>query len=99
MKVFSSVAAASIAAVGALLLMGAPAQAHHLDKHFQVTGKPVVTIRNPSGNIQVKAWNKPEVVITTDYASDKLQVAAEQAGDRIEVETQVTGDNPSADEL
>ncbi len=85
--------------MAALFLIGVPAQAHHFEKHFPVAGRPMVTVRNPSGNIQVKAWNRPEVMISTNYASDKLQVAAEQAGDRIEVETQIAGENPTSDEL
>jgi len=99
MKAFSRITGVSIAMMGALFLIGVPAQAHHVEKHFQVTGKPVVTVRNPSGNIQVKAWNKPEVMISMNFASDKLQIAGEQAGDRIEVETQVVGENPTSDEL
>jgi DUF4097 and DUF4098 domain-containing protein YvlB len=99
MNVLSRITGVSVATLGAFLFLGAPAQAHHFEKHFPVTNKPVITVRNPSGNIQVKAWNKPEVMITTEFASGKLQVAAEQAGDRIEVETQITGDNPTADEL
>ncbi len=99
MNVTSRITGVAVATMGALLLMAASAQARHFEKHFPVSGRPVITVRNPSGNIQVKAWNKPEVMISIDYASGKLQVAAEQAGDRIEAETQVTGDNPSADEL
>jgi len=99
MKALSRISGVSLATVGALIFIGAPAQARHFEKHFPVTSKPVITVRNPSGNIQVKAWNKPEVMIATDYASDKLQIASEQAGDRIEVETQIVGQNPSADEL
>ena len=48
-------------AVAALLLLGlaAPAAAHRMEKRFPVEVRPVVTIRNFHGRINVKSWQKP----------------------------------------
>ncbi|MGB6199273.1 MAG: DUF4097 family beta strand repeat-containing protein [Candidatus Acidiferrales bacterium] len=86
---------------GALLFLGAPAysQSRHFERHFPVTGKPLVTLHNASGQVQVKSWEKNEVKIVADYASDKIEISTEQADDRIEAETEITGDNATPQEL
>ena len=101
MKSISRFAGFPVAVVSALLLLGAPAQAQsrHVERHFAVVGKPLVTLHNASGQVQVKSWEKNEVKIVAEYASDKLQISTEQAEDRIEAETVVDGDNLSPDEL
>jgi DUF4097 and DUF4098 domain-containing protein YvlB len=101
MRSIRSIAGIPVVVAGALLLMGAPAQAQsrHFERYFPVTGKPLVTLHNASGQVQVKSWEKNEVKIVADYASDKIQISTEQAEDRIEAETEVTGDNPTPDEL
>jgi len=89
------------ALAAAALLLGSPAfaQTHHFEREFPVTGKPLVTVHNSSGQVRVKSWEKNEVKIVVDYASDKLTISTEQAEDRIDAETEVTGDNPTPDEL
>ncbi len=73
--------------LAALLLPAVPASAHRLEKHFTVQGRPLVSIRNPHGRIEVKSWKKAEVVVVSDYTGDKLEVDTEQAGNRIEART------------
>lgn len=83
----------SLALAGMLLLLAISASAHRMEKRFAVQGKPVITIHNPSGRIEVKSWNKPEVMVIGNHASDRVEVDTEQAGNRIEVDTHVVGDN------
>ncbi len=86
---------ASVALAAALLLpLAAPASAHRIEKHFTVTGRPVVTITNNArGRIEIKSWKKPEVVVVGTHSSDKVEVDTEQAGNRIEVTTHVLSEN------
>src|SRR5690348_15038379 len=91
-----------IATLGAVLLIALvlPASAgHHLEKHFTVKGHPVITVRNAQGRIEVKSWQRPEVVVVGNHASSKVETDTEQAGDRIEVLTHVLGEKVSPSDL
>ena len=55
--------------------------------------KPVVILQNPSGRIQVKAWDKHEVMVVAQNASDNVEVDTEQVANRIEIATQIVGTN------
>ena len=81
------------------LPLAVPASAHRVEKHFTVEGRPVVTVRNTLGRIEVKSWKKPEVVIVGSHASNKVEVDTEQAGNRIEVTTHVLTEKVSPAEL
>src|SRR5574337_140613 len=85
----------SLTLAAALLLpLAAPASAHRIEQHFAVEGRPVVTVRNAHGRIDVKSWKKPEVVVVGTHASDKVtEVDTEQVGNRIEVTTHVLTSN------
>src|SRR6202521_4473306 len=83
-----------------LLLAGsAGAQSRRFEKHFIVEGKPVVTVQNASGRIQVKSWDKQEVSIVGQRGSGNVEVDTEQAGNRIEIVTHVGGANSNPDAL
>ena len=88
------------AGVTALLLMGfaAPAAAHRIEKRFPVEVRPVVIVRNFHGRINVKSWQKPEVLVVADHKSEKSEVDAEQAGNRIDILTHLL-ENVSPQEL
>jgi DUF4097 and DUF4098 domain-containing protein YvlB len=77
----------------------APVRADRVEKHFTVQSKPVITVRNPSGRIQVKAWSKNEVQVASTNASGRTTTETEQAVNRIEIETMPVGQNLSADDL
>jgi DUF4097 and DUF4098 domain-containing protein YvlB len=82
-----------------LLLLAMPASAHQLEKHFAVEGRPVVTVRNTHGRIEVKSWKKPEVVVIGNHASNRVEVDTEQAGNRIEVSTHLVTENVAPADL
>lgn len=90
-----------IATLGAILLIALvmPASAHRLEKHFTVKGHPVITVRNPHGRIEVKSWQRPEVVVVGNHVSSKVEPDTEQAGDRIEVLTHVLSEKISPADL
>ena len=54
-----------------------------------MVGRPVVTIHNSNGRIQVKSWNKSEVMFTADHATANTEVESEQVDSRIEIGTRV----------
>ncbi len=83
----------------ALFVCAAPAYAHHMEKTFAVEGRPVVTVRNAQGKIQVKAWKRSEVTIVADHVSKRVEVDAEQRGNQIELLTHVLEENVSPAEL
>ena len=77
--------AGALAAV--LLAPSVGAQTRRMEKRFTVAGKPVVTIQNPGGRIQVKAWDRHEVLVVAQHTSNNAGIQTEQAGNRIEVAT------------
>jgi DUF4097 and DUF4098 domain-containing protein YvlB len=77
----------------------AGAQSRRFERHFTVQGKPVVTIQNAMGRIQVRAWDRQEVSITGQRGSSNVEVDTEQVGNRIEVATRVTSPNANPDAL
>jgi DUF4097 and DUF4098 domain-containing protein YvlB len=82
-----------------VIFAASPARADRVEKHFTVQSKPVITVRNPSGRIQVKAWSKNEVQVASTNASGRTTTETEQAVNRIEIETMPVGQNLSADDL
>jgi len=82
-----------------LVPLAGPASAHRLEKHFNVAGRPVVTVRNAHGRIEVKSWKKPEVVVIGNHTSNKVEVDTEQSGNRIEVITHVLTEKPAPADL
>ena len=83
----------------AAALLAVPASAHRIEKRFPVTGRPVITVHNANGRIEVKSWKKPEVVVVGNHASDRVEVDTEQAGTRIEVTTHVLTTNVQPSDL
>jgi DUF4097 and DUF4098 domain-containing protein YvlB len=72
----------------AFLCSGVPAAAagQHLEKHFAVSGRPVVIIHNVAdGRIEVKSWKNAEVDVVASQTSDKIGFEMEQVGDRVDV--------------
>src|SRR4029077_7604567 len=90
--------AAGVLATG-LLLFGATASAHRIEKHFTVEPRAVITIHNPNGKIVVKAWTKHEVMVIANHASDRVEVTAEQTGNRVDLRTQQLSDTAAPDDL
>src|ERR1019366_6644744 len=90
---------ASAAAVACLSLAVIPAHADRMEKHFAVQGKPMVTVRNANGRVQVKAWGKSEVQVVCTNVAGKTTLESEQSGNRIEVATHVMDDKISGDDL
>ena len=62
------------------------------EKRFSVTGTPQVELATFDGSIEVRGWDKPEVLVevekrgTDQAAVDRIQVKATQSGDTITVE-------------
>jgi len=84
---------------GFVIATAAPARADRVEKHFPVQSKPMVTVRNASGRIQVKAWSKNEVQVAWTSVGGKTAVETEQAGNRIEVITQMVNGTASAEDV
>ncbi len=76
-----------VALLAGTLLLAVPASAHRIEKNFSVQMRPVVALQNGYGKISVKSWNRSEVLVVAEHASDKVEVDVEQLGSRIEVTT------------
>lgn len=86
--------------VGVMLLATAPAVwAHHVDKKFDVTMRPVISVRNDNGRISVKSWQKSQVQVIADHASEKVEVDVDQHGNRIDIVTHVLNQSVTPEEL
>lgn len=85
---------------GMLLLAAAPAaSAHRVERKFDVSMRPVVSVRNDNGRISVKSWQKNEVQLVAEHASDKVEVDADQRGNRIDITTHVLNQSVTSEEL
>ena len=85
---------------GMLLLAAVPAAyAHRMEKTFNVTTRPVVSVRNDNGKITVTSWQKNEVQVVANHASEKVEVDADQRGNRIDITTHVLNQSLTSDEL
>jgi DUF4097 and DUF4098 domain-containing protein YvlB len=74
--------------VAVVLGSGATAMAasQRTEKHFVVSGRPVVVIQNvANGRIEVKSSKSQEVTVIANQNSNKMNFDMEQAGDRIDV--------------
>ncbi len=73
----------------------------HEDKRFQVTGTPDLSLMTFDGSIEVRSWDRPEVLVEIEKrASDKTQaeairVSAEQSGNTITLQVRKP-DGPQA---
>ncbi|HEY6943666.1 MAG TPA: DUF4097 family beta strand repeat-containing protein [Candidatus Acidoferrum sp.] len=74
------------AAVGLASGSTAVAASQRTEKHFAVSGRPVVVIQNvANGRIEVKSAKSQEVAVIATQNSNKINFEMEQAGDRIDV--------------
>jgi DUF4097 and DUF4098 domain-containing protein YvlB len=76
-----------------------PPSPYRMDKRFKIDGRAMVTVRNAQGTIVVKSWERSEVEILADHASDGVEVDAQQSGNRIELVTHVLRQGISPAEL
>jgi DUF4097 and DUF4098 domain-containing protein YvlB len=83
----------------ALAFSASPASARHLERHFRVDGRPIVTIHSMSGTVTVKAWTKAEVLVIADIASDMVDLGAAQDGNRVDIGTRLVSNNVSPSDL
>jgi DUF4097 and DUF4098 domain-containing protein YvlB len=96
--------ASALPLVGLAAILLCPAAGLAADKrferHFPVTGRPVVTIQNAAnGRIEVKSSKNSEVVIAGNQASNKIAVETEQAANRIALTSTILDRNAVAAEL
>lgn len=65
------------------------------EKRFAVTGTPELSLVTPDGTVQVKSWDKPEVLVVIERSAgnpqelEQIQVSTSQDGNRITVEAKV----------
>jgi DUF4097 and DUF4098 domain-containing protein YvlB len=83
---------AASAILAGMSLAAMPAQADHNERHFVVQSNPMITVRNASGRVQVKAWTRNEVQVSWTNSSARNEVDTEQAGNRIEVRARTTNE-------
>jgi len=58
----------------------------HQERHFTVTGHPVVVLQNiVNGRIEVKSSKNSEIIVGSTAVADKVAIDIEQVGDRIDI--------------
>jgi hypothetical protein len=77
---------------GLLLFSAGSTMAQRTEKHFKVEARPVITVHNPNGTITVKAWTKPEVMVSANQTTGQVEVDAEQTGNRVDIMTRQLAD-------
>ena len=91
--------AAGLIVPGLLLVGIAPAWGDHVEKHFKVEERPVITLHNPNGVVTVKAWTKQEVMVIATPTTDQVEVGTEQTGNRVDIMTHPVSDSVSSSDL
>jgi DUF4097 and DUF4098 domain-containing protein YvlB len=87
-----SLAALTATLAGCDVTVGAAQFSTQEEKKFAVTGTPQVDLRTFDGSIEVRGWDKPEVLVeiekrgNSQAAVDKIQVKATQTGNTITVD-------------
>src|SRR5512137_1421100 len=62
------------------------------EKRFAVTGRPDLTLGTFDGSIEIKSWDRPEVLVEIEKRAgdkalaDAVQIKVERSGDRITVD-------------
>jgi hypothetical protein len=65
------------------------------EKRFNVDGKPEVVLATFDGSIEIRSWDRPEVLVViekraaTEAAADAVDVVSTQQGDRVSVEVKM----------
>ena len=96
---FRARASAHVLTTALLFGLATPAFTHRIEKRFSVEVRPVITVRNPSGRVTVKPWQKSEVLVIANHTSAKVETDAEQVGNRVEIVTHLLSEDVSPEEL
>ena len=65
------------------------------EKRFTVDGKPEVVLSTFDGSIEIRSWDRPDVLVViekhapTQAAADAIEVVSAQQGDRVSVEVKI----------
>jgi hypothetical protein len=65
------------------------------EKRFTVDGKPEVVLSTFDGSIEIRSWDRPDVLVViekqaaTESAADAIEVVSAQQGDRVSVEVKM----------
>ena len=87
-----AVLALGLISAGCVVHVDTPAQIVREEKRFRVSGVPDLQLVTFDGSIEVRAWDKPDVLVevekrgATKEAVEALQIVATQDGGRIELE-------------
>ena len=82
---------------GCIVSVDSQAQMAREEKRFAVSGTPVVRLTTFDGSIEIKSWDRPEVLVEiekrgpTREAIESLEVKSSQDGSTIEVDVQRPG--------
>ena len=91
-----------VVGAGVLLWSAVPVEGagQRIEKHFAVTGRPVVVIQNvANGRIEVKSSKTNEVSVIATQASNKTSIDVEAVGDRIDVTANVVDSTAQPSEV
>ena len=81
-----------LSASGCVISVDSPAFSAREEKRFACSGRPDLTVATFDGAIEIRAWNRPEVLVEVEKRArdearaDLIKLKAEQTGNRIVVE-------------
>lgn len=84
---------------GLLLLAAFPLYAEHFDRHFAVGSYPLLSVRQISGEVLVRAWNQPEIRVLAFVKGSHVVADATQQGSRVEVVSEIVGPHEESKEV
>ncbi len=84
---------------GVVILAAFPLYAEHFDRHFSVGSYPLLSLRQISGDVVVRAWNRPEIRVLASVKGSHVVADATQQGSRVEVVSEVVGQHDESKEV
>ena len=84
---------------GLLLLTAFPLYAEHFDRRFAVGSYPLLSVRQISGDVVVRAWDQPEIRVLASVKGSHVVADATQQGSRVEVVSEIVGPHEESKEV
>ena len=78
----TAVAACTLAALGCVELSGAPRYVEREEKRFSVSGRPDLSVSTFDGSIEIRAWDRPEVLVVIEKRGEDKEDSRRDRGPR-----------------
>jgi hypothetical protein len=92
-----AVAAAAVLVAGCEITVNSGPYSVHEEKRFQVSGTPTLTLTTFEGSVEVRSWDRDEILVEVEKrgpdksVAEAIQVRAEQSGSALSIEVKKPG--------